>query len=92
MRTVPEYYDRNIAAVQMQPKATRKKIYEEASAAARAFLADPEQYRVEPLEAPFLVEIDYRTDFPGIPACMRYDHDTDLIAALNRSWNERPLK
>lgn len=88
--TTAEYYDRNIAAVQLHPKAARKKIYEEASAAARAFLADPEKYRMEPLKGPFVVEIDYRTDFPGIPATMRYEHETDVIAALNKSWNERP--
>ena len=85
-----EYYERNIAAVQMQPLAARKKIYEGAAAAARDFAADPGKFRVEPLQPPFNVEIDYRTDQRGVPATYSYTHDTDIIAAFNRSWNERP--
>ena len=90
--TTEEYYERNISAVHLQPKAARRKIYEGACEAARAFLADPEKFRVEPLKPPFNVEIDYRTDHRGVPATYSYTHDTDIIAAFNRSWNERPFK
>jgi hypothetical protein len=74
----------------MQPKAARKKIYEEASAAARAFLAEPEKYRVKPLAGPFTVEMDYRTNVPLVADKRKYIHETDLIAALNMSWDGRP--
>lgn len=85
-----EYRLRNTAAVHIHPLAAREKIYEEASAAARAFLADPEKYRVEPLTSPFTVEMDYRTDVPLVADKRKYIHDTDLIAALNMSWDGRP--
>lgn len=85
-----EYRLRNTAAVHIHPLAAREKIYEEASAAARAFLADPEKYRVEPLTGPFTVEMDYRTNVPLVADKRKYVHDTDLIAALNMSWDGRP--
>lgn len=85
-----EYRLRNTAAVHIHPLAARKKIYEEASAAARAFLAYPEHYRVAPLDGPFTVEMDYRTDHRRVTDKRKYTHDTDLIAALNMSWDDRP--
>lgn len=85
-----EYRLRNTAAVHIHPLAAREKIYEEAAAAARAFLADPEKYRVEPLTGPFTVEMDYRTNVPLVADKRKYVHETDLIAALNMSWDGRP--
>lgn len=85
-----EYRRRNIAAVHLHPLAAREKIYADAAAAARAFMADPEHYRVTPLEGPFTVEMDYRTDSRGVADRRKYTHETDLIAAFNMSWDDRP--
>lgn len=85
-----EYRLRNIAAIHMHPLAAQKKIYADAAAAARAFCADPERYRVAPLQGPFVVEMDYRTDKRGVVDRRKYTHETDLIAALNLSWENRP--
>lgn len=85
-----EYRLRNTAAVHIHPLAARKKIYADAAAAARAFIAHPEHYRVEPLEGPFTVEMDYRTNSRGVADKRKYTHETDLIAALNMSWDGRP--
>ena len=85
-----QYRRRNTAAVHIHPLAARKKIYEDAAAAAQAFIANPELYRVEPLEGPFTVEMDYRTNQPLVADKRKYVHETDLIAALNMSWDGRP--
>lgn len=85
-----EYRLRNTAAIHLQPLAARKKIYEDASAAARAFCADSERYRIEPLAGPFTVELDYRTNRRLVVDKRKYVHETDLIAALNLSWEDRP--
>ena len=85
-----EYRLRNTVAVHIHPLEARKKIYEDAAAAARAFCADPERFRVEPLKGPFTVEMDYRTDHRKVADKRKYVHETDLIAALNMSWDDRP--
>ena len=41
-------------------------------------------------EAPYTIEIDYRTDARSVYDCRRYQHPSDLIAALNQSWEDRP--
>ena len=38
----------------------------------------------------YTVEMDYRTDARSVYDCRRYQHPSDLIAALNQSWEDRP--
>ena len=84
--TGPEYRVRNEAAVHLSPKRACKLIYEEACKAARDYIANPEKFKVAPLEEPYTVEIDYRTDYHGEVVHKVYRHETDLIAAMNLTW------
>lgn len=85
-----EYRERNTAAIHLHPLEARRRIYEGAREAARRFVSAPEAFSVRPLEAPYTIEIDYRTDARSVYDCRRYQHPSDLIAALNQSWEDRP--
>ena len=85
-----EYRERNTAAIHLHPLEARRRIYESACEAARRFVSAPEAFSVRPLEAPYTIEIDYRTDARSVYDCRRYQHPSDLIAALNQSWEDRP--
>lgn len=87
--TKEEYFCRNLSAIHVTPAAAREKIYEAASKAAKEFIADPEKFLIEPLQGPITVEIDYRTERPGVYAHKSYTHENDVIAALNMSWADR---
>ena len=85
-----EYRGRNTAAIHLHPLEARRRIYEGACEAARRFVSAPEVFSVRPPEAPYTVEMDYRTDARFVYDRRCYQHPSDLIAALNQSWEDRP--
>ena len=85
-----EYRERNTAAIHLHPLEARRRIYEGARKAARRFVSAPEAFSVRPLKAPYTIEIDYRTDARFVYDHRCYQHPSDLIAALNQSWEDRP--
>lgn len=87
--TPEEYERRNLSAIHLHPAAARRKIYEGALQAAQAFRDHPEDFYLPPLQPPFTVELDYRTEYPGVTARKTYHHPQDLIAALNLSWEDQ---
>ena len=87
--TPDEYRDRNIAAIHVTPAVARQKIYEGACVAAKDFLENPDKFTVEPLHGPITVEIDYRTNYPGVHTTKHYEHPDSVVEALNMSWADR---
>jgi len=88
--TAEAYRERNTAAIHIHPHIARRKIYEGACQAARAFLADREAFHIPPLQGPFTVELDFRTSRPGVHEKKVYTHENDLIEAWNLSWRDMP--
>lgn len=84
--TPSAYEGRNLSAIHLHPVAAERKIYEAACQAARTFVDCPELFDLAPLPGPFTVEIDYRSNYPGVHARKCYRHEENLIAALNLSW------
>lgn len=84
-----EYRQRNTAAIHLHPKEARRRIYEDAGSAARAFFNDPDAFSIQPLSGPFHVAIDYRADIPNVVSRKTYDSDISLADALNKSWEDQ---